>query len=51
MKEQVEMLCKRVEGDLRAKVETEPTEKLLSEMQERLKAEQTKLEERLQQGS
>ena len=43
------MLCERVEGgDAR---EVELTEKLSSEMQERLNAELTKLEEQLQQGS
>ena len=47
MKEQVEMFRKRVEGGLRAKVEVELTAKLSSEMQERLKAERTKVEERL----
>ena len=51
MKERVEMHRKRVEGGLRAKVEAELTAKLWSEIQERLKAEQTTLEERLRQGS
>ena len=55
MKEQVEILRKRVEGGLRAEVEVEMIAKLLSEMQERLKAEGTKertrLEERLRQKS
>ena len=37
MKERLEMLCERVEGGLRAKVEVELTAKLSSEMQERLK--------------
>ena len=46
MKEQVEMLCERMEGELRAEVEAELTLKLLSETQERLKAELTKLEGR-----
>ena len=40
--ERVEILRKRVEGGLCAKVEAELTAKLSSEMQERLKAERTK---------
>ena len=51
MKERVEMFRKRVEGGLRAEVEMELIEKLSSEMQERLKAERIKLEERLRQGA
>ena len=39
MKERVKMLRKRVEGELRAEVGAKLTAKLLSEMQERLKAE------------
>ena len=50
MKERVEMLRERTEGGLRAEVEAELIEKLSSEMQERLKAERTKLEEQLRQG-
>ena len=50
-KERVEMLRERVEGKLRAEVEAELTEKRMSEIQERLKAELTKLEGQLQQGS
>ena len=49
MKEWVEMLRERVEGG--AAREAKLTAKLSSEMQERLKAERTKLEERLRQGS
>ena len=51
MKERVEMLRKRVEEGLRAEVEAELTAKLSSEMQERPKAERTKLEEQIRQGS
>ena len=51
MKERLEMPRERVEGGLCAEVEVELTAKLSSEMQERLKAERTKLEERLRQGS
>ena len=51
MKERVEMLRKRVEGELRAKVGVELTAKLSLEMKERLKTEWTKLEERLRRGS
>ena len=40
-----------MEGGLRAEVEVELTAKLSSEMQEGLKAERTKLEEQLRQGS
>ena len=40
-----------MKGGLCAKVEAELTAKLSSELQERLKAERTKLEERLRQGS
>ena len=45
------MLRERVERELRAEVEAELTLKLLSETQERMKAELTKLEGQLQQGS
>ena len=45
------MLRKRVERELRAKVEGKLTSKILSETQERLKAELTKLEGQLRQGS
>ena len=45
------MLRERVERELRAEVEAELTLKLLSETQERLKAELTKLEGQLRQGS
>ena len=48
-KEWLQMLHERVEGGLRTEVEL--IAKLLSEMQKRLKAEQTKLEERLRKGS
>ena len=46
-KERLEMLRGRVEGGLHAEVEAELTAKLSSEIQEQLKAERTKLEERL----
>ena len=51
MKKRLEMLCERVEGELRAEVEAELTAKLSFEMQERLKVERTELEEQLRQGS
>ena len=51
MKDRLKILCERVEGGLRAEVEAELTAKLSSEMQERLKADRTKLEEQLRQGS
>ena len=51
VKERVKMIHRRVEGWLHTEVEEELTEKLSLEMQERLKAERTKLEEQILQGS
>ena len=43
MKERVAMICERVEGEMRAKVEAELTPKLTLEIQEQLNEEQTKV--------